>query len=139
MSRRERVAALIVRDGLLLVVRQRRRSQSGRHDGPCYLTPPGGGVEPGETPLDAVTREVSEEVGLSVTAASFVSYVEHSGGTTAVFDVEVEPGEPVLGSDPDLECDCPRMVGVEWVPVPPRSVWRTVAAVKSLIVDVPSS
>ncbi|HET6297599.1 MAG TPA: hypothetical protein VFG33_29715 [Kribbella sp.] len=36
---------------------------------------------------------------------------------TTVFRVEVATGEPRLGVD-DLECDCPRMVGLDWIEAP---------------------
>src|SRR4051812_33086810 len=113
VSVRHRVAALIERDGQLLVARQRARGSSGRHDGALYGTPPGGGIEAGETPVDAVIREVSEEVGLTVTAAVFVARVEYLGGSAEIYEVRVEPCEPVLGVDPDIECECPRLVGIE--------------------------
>jgi 8-oxo-dGTP diphosphatase len=46
-------------DGLLLV-------QNRRRDGRVDWTPPGGVVDPGETVLDGLTREVREETGLRV-------------------------------------------------------------------------
>lgn len=49
--------ALVVRDGKLLLAKQ--------EDGRWEL--PGGGVEPGETPTQAVIREVQEECGLTAT------------------------------------------------------------------------
>lgn len=52
------VAILIEDDRVALIERQR----SGRH----YFTFPGGGVEQGETPEQAVVREVEEETGLRV-------------------------------------------------------------------------
>lgn len=121
---RHRVAALIQREGRLLVVRQRSRGARGRHDGPAYLTPPGGGIEQGETPAQAVTREVREEVGLTVLRAQHVADIAEPGGTTAVFTATVAVGDPTLGVDPELDCTCPRMVGLEWVPAPELDAWR---------------
>ncbi|MBX3313643.1 MAG: NUDIX hydrolase [Actinobacteria bacterium] len=59
------VAGAVIRsaDGLLLVKNQRR-------DGRSDWTPPGGVVDPGETLLDGLTREVAEETGLVVEAWS---------------------------------------------------------------------
>jgi len=122
---RERVAAIIERDGLVLMVRHRARGDAGRHDGCEYLTLPGGGVEAGEPPLDAVAREVAEEVGLRVFSATYLRRVEHleSPGATSLFYAEVGEGTPTLGSDPELRCDCPRLVGIEWLPAPTRAAW----------------
>lgn len=114
---RRRVAAVIIRDGLLLMVRERGRGPSGRHDGPEYWTLPGGGLEPGEDPRDAVRREVAEETGLRALAVRYAHEAPYPSGWTSCYRVEVAPGEPRLGVDPDLECDCPRMVGLIWVPL----------------------
>ncbi|WP_337191876.1 NUDIX domain-containing protein [Nocardioides flavescens] len=120
---RERSAAVIERDGRLLMVRHRSRGPTGRHDGDTYLTLPGGGVEDGESPEAAAVREVAEEVGLRVTAATRLAWIEHGAGATTVFRVEVDPGDPVLGTDPELACDCPRLVGLTWVDAPAAAVW----------------
>ena len=45
------------------------------------------------------------------------------GGATSLFHVEVEPGSRTLGFDPELECDCPRLVGFEWIEAPGRAAW----------------
>lgn len=124
---RERVGAIIERDGLVLMVRQRSGDENGRHLGPEYLTLPGGGVEPSESPTEAVEREVAEEVGLAVTQATFMRRVEHRehvGGATSIFRVEVDEGPALVGFDPELQCDCPRIVGLEWVPAPTPDDWE---------------
>jgi ADP-ribose pyrophosphatase YjhB (NUDIX family) len=41
-----------------LMVRQRAKGRKGRHDGVEYLALPGGGINEGEAPVDAVVREV---------------------------------------------------------------------------------
>jgi 8-oxo-dGTP diphosphatase len=119
MDARARVAAVIVRDGHVLMVRERGRGPSGRHDGRESWTLPGGGVRPGETPEVALTREVAEEVGLTLLSARHLYDFPLPSGRTACFAVAVPDGEePRLGADPELTCDCPRLVGLEWVPLP---------------------
>jgi 8-oxo-dGTP diphosphatase len=116
---RRRVAAVLVRAGRVLMVRERRRGPTGRHDGPEYWVLPGGGVEAGEMPEQALAREVREEVGLACLAMRFAFDAVYPSGRTACYLVEVAPdAEPRLGVDPELTCDCPRMVGLDWIPLP---------------------
>ncbi|THA56174.1 NUDIX domain-containing protein [Streptomyces sp. A1136] len=117
MADRSRVAAVIVRDGCLLMVRERAAGPTGRHDGPEYWTLPGGGVEPGEDPGEAVRREVVERTGLVPLAVRYAYEAPYPSGWTSCYRVEVGPGEPRPGVDGDLGCDCPRMVGPVWVPL----------------------
>ncbi|GGM29150.1 hypothetical protein GCM10011608_12310 [Micromonospora sonchi] len=117
MTKRRRAAAVIVRDGRVLMVRERGRGPSGRHDGQEYWTLPGGGIGVGETAEDAVRREVVEEVGLRPVAVRYLLDVPYPSGLTSCFAVQVADGEPRLGDD-RLPCDCPAMVGVDWVPLP---------------------
>ena len=114
---RERASAVIMRGGAVLMVREATRSGSGRHDGPSYLTLPGGGVGDGEDLEAAVRREVAEEVGLHVTSARRLGTYPYTYGETTCFAVEVLGGEPHLGVH-DKPCDCPKMIALEWVPVP---------------------
>jgi 8-oxo-dGTP diphosphatase len=118
VAERRRVAAVIVRAGRVLMVRERARGPTGRHDGAEYWVLPGGGVEPGEADEAALAREVREEVGLTCLAARYLFDAVHPAGRTGCYAVDAPAGEePRLGTD-DLGCDCPRMVGLAWVPLP---------------------
>jgi len=57
-------------EGRLLTVRARGRDR-------LYL--PGGKLEPGETPVAAVVREVQEELGVSLASPSFIGTVSAPG------------------------------------------------------------
>jgi 8-oxo-dGTP diphosphatase len=89
VAARRRVAAVIVRRGRRLMVRERGRGPAGRHDGPEYWTLPGGGVAPGVTPPAALTWEVREEVGLTRHAARYPFDIPYPSGRTACYAVAV--------------------------------------------------
>src|SRR4051794_13815924 len=62
-----------------------------------WWTLPGGGIDPGETPEDAVRRKVLEEVGLVVKEAHFVLDTPYPSGMTSVFAVTVADGSRSSG------------------------------------------
>ncbi|HTT47248.1 MAG TPA: NUDIX hydrolase [Pseudolabrys sp.] len=62
------VSAAIVRDGKVLIVRRARKPALG------VYTLPGGGVEIGETLIEAVTREVREETALVIEPVALAGY-----------------------------------------------------------------
>jgi 8-oxo-dGTP diphosphatase len=64
------VSAAIIRDGRVLVVRRARNPALG------IYTLPGGGVETGETLMQAVTREVREETSLTVEPVALAGHRE---------------------------------------------------------------
>jgi len=64
------VSAAIIRDGKVLIVRRARPPAHGLY------TLPGGGVEVGETLVEAVAREVREETALVVEPVALAGYRE---------------------------------------------------------------
>jgi 8-oxo-dGTP diphosphatase len=66
------VAALIFRDEKILVC-QRTRHQTM----PLKWEFPGGKIEPGEQPRDALHRELEEELGIDATIADEVARIRH--------------------------------------------------------------
>ncbi len=64
------VSAAIIRDGKVLIVRRARPPAGGLY------TLPGGGVEVGETLMEAVVREVREETALVIEPVALAGYRE---------------------------------------------------------------
>ncbi|MFD5830340.1 NUDIX hydrolase [Lentzea sp. NPDC060358] len=94
-----RCAGAIVHDstGRLLLVRRANPPGEGR------WSIPGGRVESGEADEAAVTREVAEETGLSVTVGRLVGSVERPApnGVFAIFDYECQVTSGVLRAGDD--------------------------------------
>jgi len=62
MAKRDRTVALIINDDDLLAILVMHRNKQGKK----YYVFPGGGIEKGETPEQAVIREIGEETSLKV-------------------------------------------------------------------------
>jgi ADP-ribose pyrophosphatase YjhB (NUDIX family) len=83
----------VVRDdrGRLLLVRRGTEPAKGR------WSVPGGRIEPGETAVHAVVRELAEETGLRVIVTGRAGTVERTGPDGMVYEIEdfyarLEPG-----------------------------------------------
>jgi ADP-ribose pyrophosphatase YjhB (NUDIX family) len=90
-TKRQAVRAIIIRQGHLLVM---HRNKFGTE----YYTLPGGGIDPGETPEQALLRELAEETGVAV-AINRLVIVEEAGdpyGTQAIYLCDYQAGEPAL-------------------------------------------
>ncbi len=99
-------------------------------DGHQLWEPPGGGIEPGESPLEAVVREWAEETGLATPEmAPHSTYVARDliwrgqrwvGDEQFFFGRTAAVGTPIPAEHVDQEMDA--YLGSAWVP------WRDLAA-----------
>ena len=107
---RSRSAAIVTRNGKILM---ERVFYFGRE----FFTVPGGGIEEGETPEEAVLRELKEECGLDGTIARRLA-VQYKAGGDAEYSFEVsipEDQEPVTGYDPEESAEDPPLKEVLWM------------------------
>ena len=98
---RIRVCGLLMEEGRIWLVRHEGLGQLG-----YFWSPPGGGVEFGETVEETLKREFMEETGLEVECVRFVTFHEHIDSRfhalELFFEVRKVAGVAVLGSDPEL-------------------------------------
>jgi 8-oxo-dGTP diphosphatase len=90
------VGAIAVRNGALLLIRRGHAPSRGR------WSLPGGRVEPGETPQQALVREMAEETGLTVEVGELVGEVVRpgpNGVTYRIQDFRVRPIGTSVGGD----------------------------------------
>ena len=109
-SKRSRSVAIVVRNGKILL---ERVFYFGRE----FFTVPGGGIEPGETPEQAVVRELKEECGLDGTVIRPLT-VQYKSGEGAEYSFEIsipDDQEPVTGYDPEEPSDNPPLKEVLWM------------------------
>lgn len=88
----DRVGAALVRGGKVLLV---RRLWGGRE----YYAFPGGGIEDGETPRQAIEREIMEELQLAIAAPAPFLEIVNLGRRETFFLVRDFAGEPVKSAE----------------------------------------
>lgn len=114
---RVRAGAVIIENGSILLIEF--NDKNGLH-----YNLPAGGVEPNETVIEAVQREVKEEAAVDVEVGSLAFVYEYAPhlnsnkyGTThslgLMFECKIKNGfAPKLPANPD-----PNQTGVKWVPL----------------------
>ena len=91
---RQAARAIVIKDDTLLVI---HRNKYGKE----YYTLPGGGIDGGETPEQAIMREMHEETGLEIALERLV-FIEEPGepfGRQYIFLARYVSGEPALHPD----------------------------------------
>jgi ADP-ribose pyrophosphatase len=101
------VAGLIVQDGLILIG---QRKNADRH--PLKWEFPGGKVEPGENPREALARELREELGIeAVVGPEIIRYEHHYPKRFPILlmfhRVDRYVGEPVPGEFQQIRWERP--------------------------------
>ena len=116
------VAGLVVRDGLVLIT-QRRADQAL----PLQWEFPGGKVEPGESPVAAMVRELREEIGVTVEVGRIWEVLFHAYPTfdlvMLVYACRLVEGEPRAVEVAD----------VQWVEPARLPEWDILPADKPLV------
>lgn len=86
----KRAVGVIIKDNNILLM---QRIKNGR----LYFIFPGGSVESGETIEDAVTREMKEEVSLSVKPSKLLFQIKNWGREEYYFLIKEFSGTPAIG------------------------------------------
>lgn len=92
--------AIIINNDKILLMHRRKNGEE-------YFVLPGGGVEEGETPEEAVKREVYEETGLnSKDIKTAFDVIDADNKLIHLFYIEVGSGTPELtGEEKDKNCE----------------------------------
>jgi len=107
---KDRSVAIVIRGGKILM-------EQVFYYNRLFLTVPGGGIDPGETPDQTVIRELKEECGVDGTIIRPLAIQKFSDHTEYSYYVSIPDNqEPILGYDPEEEfADNPALRGVLWM------------------------
>lgn len=101
-SVRVRVCGICVRNGALLLVNHALYGPKGN-----FWSPPGGGLQFGETAAQALVREFREETGLEVVVGELLFVNEHIDpplhAVELFFEIKSFAGVVATGADPELD------------------------------------
>lgn len=111
----EVVASIIHQDGKILA------TQRGYGDFKGLWEFPGGKMEPGETPEEALRREIREELNIDISVEKHICTVEHDYPnfhlTMHCFWCSIVQGEPVLNEHQSARwLEKTEWESVEWLP-----------------------
>jgi mutator protein MutT len=115
---RETARGVILRGNNLLLLRRTRKNNEGTIDN--WLSIPGGGLDPGETPEQAIVRELQEELGVTVKIDSFLAKqdVPTDESRHYYFLCSILDGEPRIQEQSEeyerMQSEIPNTYTIEW-------------------------
>lgn len=119
MSQRVRAGVVLLQDDMLCMIKRVRR-------GSTYYLFPGGGVEIGESPMEAAKREAWEELGLRVRPGRLIGDFAHNNERHLFYLAEVTGGQFGTGTGEEYVSEFHESVGTY------KPVWLSVAEACSL-------
>ncbi|MBQ7980371.1 MAG: NUDIX hydrolase [Oscillospiraceae bacterium] len=128
------VAGVVIRDGKVLLVRHTYGAGTGR------LIVPGGYIKQGESPIEAVEREVMEETGVTVRTDKIAGIRFNSKDWYVVFTAEYVGSEARSDHDENSEVvwvDVNEAMEREDVPDLTKKLLRSVTGGKQLFGNIP--
>src|SRR3989344_357125 len=87
---RKRIVGIIIKEGKALLMRRVKRGRE-------YYVFPGGGVEDGEGDIEALRREIQEELSLTITAPVFLFEMQNEGQKEVYYLIKKFTGVTQLG------------------------------------------
>ncbi|MFC0673165.1 (deoxy)nucleoside triphosphate pyrophosphohydrolase [Brachybacterium hainanense] len=124
------VGAIIVREGLIFAARRAAERSAGG-----LWEFPGGKVEPGEVPQEALRRELREELGIDVRVGELAARYTTPVGTElidlACYWAELTSDTPVTSTDHDRIgwFEVEELAGLEWSPADVAIIGETFTGV----------
>ena len=113
---RIRVCGICIEENKILLIRHHSIGESGE-----LWTPPGGGMNYGESAEDALIREFIEETGLTVSIEKFLCVNEYLTpplhAIELFFIVKKTGGFLQTGIDPELHADRQIITKIEWLSI----------------------
>lgn len=92
MNKRHTARAVVIKDGQILLFERWRTNLLGQTH--HYFSIPGGGIERGEAPEDAVVREMEEEMTVTVRPVRLLARQKANSHHHSYFLCEIVSGEP---------------------------------------------
>lgn len=125
-----RVCAAIIKGDKILMVYHQDKDRN-------YWTFPGGGVDSGETPEQAIVREVLEETGLNSEIVKFLFDSDFKGNICRCFLMKVDESQEIkLGYDPEeshLDSQQKMLQNISWLNLESvKDDFQVAQAIKSL-------